>query len=429
MKAKAVFFLLIIAILLVVAGYAADRVFINSSGISLLADPSEAIEDNGGASVNASPQNGSETGAQNDTQNNAQADAQGDIRNSNQPQEQDMESAVDQDIEPLKIVAVGDIMFGRSAGKRLSQHAEGYSYAFSRVADLLNEGDIVFGNLEAPLTDSTKSLSREKKIILKAAPEAITGIKTGGFNILSLANNHMMDYYAEGLEDTINILNEHDILFSGGGKNLEEARKPAIITKKGVSLALLSYSDMVTYTYAGNPNISYNAGEDKPGLVPRDYKLIKDDIDSIKGKADLIAISLHWGIEESFKISDDQIEFARQLLDDGADMILGHHPHQFQGIEIYKGKPIFYSMGNFLFDQNDPENMESFIIKMEYEDLKLKSLSAIPVRIKEKSYVERQVGEAAKNILDRQMDLCAKLGTSCRAENDILIFELFSEDS
>jgi poly-gamma-glutamate synthesis protein (capsule biosynthesis protein) len=132
---------------------------------------------------------------------------------------------------------------------------------------------------------------------------------------------------------------------------------------------------------------------------------------------------LHWGIEESFKIPPEQVEFAHKLIDDGVDLILGHHPHQFQGMEVYKGKPIIYSMGNFLFDQNDPENMESFIIDMKYKGTELTEFSAIPVRILNKSIVEIQTGEKAANILERQVELCRKLGTDPVTDNDILVFK------
>ncbi|NTV90326.1 MAG: CapA family protein [Clostridiales bacterium] len=157
--------------------------------------------------------------------------------------------------------------------------------------------------------------------------------------------------------------------------------------------------------------------------MPRDLETIKKDIGSLRGQVDIIAVSLHWGVEESFEIPASQTEFAHLLLDAGADMILGHHPHQFQGMEIYKGKPILYSMGNFLFDQNDPENMESFIIQMEYSDKKLKSLTATPVRILEKCHVEVQSGDEAKSLLEREKSLSEKLGTSFSIIDDRLVYE------
>ena len=184
---------------------------------------------------------------------------------------------------------------------------------------------------------------------------------------------------------------------------------------------------MAELVFAGSPYLSFAAGPEKSGVVPRKYELIREDILKAREQVDLLAVSLHWGIEDSFKITPEQVEFARKLIDDGADVILGHHPHQFQGMEVYKGKPIFYSLGNFLFDQNDPENMESFIVDMKFKGRVLTELSAIPVRILNKTYVEIQTGEKAANILKRQLELCRSLGAEPAAENDILVFDCGQE--
>ena len=327
-------------------------------------------------------------------------------------------------IPKIRFLAVGDIMLGRNVGKRLQSSTFGYKYAFGSIIELLKKGDIVFANLESPLTSSPHGLSKEKKIVLKGSPEAIDALNSAGFNLLSLSNNHMLDYYDTGLYDTMKILDENGILYSGAGKSIEDARKPAVIERNGLRIGLLSYTDMAQYIYSGSPSISFAAGDNKAGVAPREYEAIKEDIARTRSSVDLLAVSLHWGVEESFAVTPAQIDFAHKLLDDGADIILGHHPHQFQGMEIYKGKPIFYSMGNFLFDQNDPENMESFIIDMEYTGKILSSLSAIPVRIIEKSHVEIQTGVNAQNILLREVGLCSNLGTICRIENDKLIFDL-----
>lgn len=324
----------------------------------------------------------------------------------------------------MKMIAVGDIMLGRSVGKRLEKSDSGYSTAFSDVSGLLGQGDIVFANLEAPMTDSIHSLSRDKKIILKSSPKSSEALKKAGFNLVSLANNHMLDYYSEGMFDTMALLEKGGILHSGAGKNLEEARKPAIIEKNGIRLGLLSYTDMVQYIYAGNPSLKYAADTDKAGVTPRIYEYIREDIAGIRAQVDLVAISLHWGVEESFTVTPEQVEFAHKLLDEGADIILGHHPHQFQGIEIYKGKPILYSLGNFIFDQNDPENMETFIVGMEYEGTELKSLEATPVRIIDKCRAVVQTEAEAAKMMEREISLCSKMDTVCSIQNNKLVFKL-----
>jgi poly-gamma-glutamate capsule biosynthesis protein CapA/YwtB (metallophosphatase superfamily) len=250
----------------------------------------------------------------------------------------------------IRITAVGDIMLGRGVGSRLEKQGKGYVYAFEKVADILKEGDIVFGNLEGPISDKTHSLtalSKENKggkYVLKNKIAAFEAIKYAGFNMLSLANNHILDYYDKALFDTFEILDQNGIAYSGAGRNLEEAREAAIVEKNGIKIGLLSYTDMAEYVYSGNPSISFIAGENKAGVAPRKLEYIRQDIGKVRGNVDILIISLHWGIEESFEVSSEQVEFAHELIDTGADVILGHHPHQFQGIEIYKGKPIIYSL-------------------------------------------------------------------------------------
>ena len=335
---------------------------------------------------------------------------------------QPAQTAEQQAEEPsLRFIAVGDIMLGRGVGMRLQKYGS-YDRAFENVSSVLKQGDVIFANLESPITDSTHSLDPKRKIVLKAKPQAVSALTGAGFNLVSIANNHMMDYYETGLFDTMSILNANHILFAGGGKNIDEARKPAIIEKNGLKIGLLAYSDMAELVFAGEPYLKYAADRNKSGISPRNYEAVREDVRKLRGQVDLLAVSLHWGVEDSFKVSDEQREFAHKLIDDGVDLILGHHPHQFQGIEIYKGKPVFYSMGNFLFDQNEPENMESFIIDMKYKGTELTELSAIPVRILDKSFVEIQSGANAANIIARQTELCRELETPPEIVNDRLVF-------
>lgn len=337
--------------------------------------------------------------------------------------EQTTQQANEEVQEPeLRFMAVGDIMLGRGVGMRL-QKAGDYKKAFEKVSDYFSMGDVLFANLETPLTSSTHGLDKKRKIVLKGNPEAVSALTSAGFNLISLSNNHMMDYYEKGLQDTMELLSKNGIIYAGGGKDIEDARKLAIKEVNGIKVGLLAYTDMAELTFAGDPYLSFAAGTEKSGVVPRKYETIKEDILKARGQVDILAISLHWGVEESFTITQDQVEFAHNLIDDGADVILGHHPHQFQGMEMYKGKPIMYSMGNFLFDQNDSENMESFIIDMRYKGKELVEFAAIPVRILDKSYVEIQTGESAANILDRQSKLCLQLGTNAVTDKDRLVFK------
>ncbi|MDP4181561.1 MAG: CapA family protein [Bacillota bacterium] len=326
--------------------------------------------------------------------------------------------------EDLKIIAVGDILLGRGVGARLEKQKKGYLYPFEKVKPILKQGDVIFGNLEESITNSNKSLDERGKIVLKNSSKAFEGIKDAGFNLLNLANNHIMDYYDKGLIDTINLLNKNGIAHAGAGKNLDEARKMAIIEKNNLKIGLLSYTDMSDILYRGNPYIRFKAGSNNSGVAPRELKYIMDDIKNNKSGVDLLIVSLHWGKEESFDILPEQVQFAHTLLDAGADLILGHHPHQFQGIEIYNGKPIVYSMGNFIFDQNDPENQESFILNMGFNKNKLINFSLTPVKTINKIQVAPQKGDGANEMLLREDELCKKLGSNCYLEDDKVVFKL-----
>jgi len=329
----------------------------------------------------------------------------------------------------ISITASGDILLGRGVEYYLKSAGLSYTYPFEEISEILKRGDIIFGNLEEPFTSSVHGLiniDKGGKYVLKNEVEAFEGIKYAGFNLLNLANNHILDFYAEGLQETISLLESEGIVYAGAGMNIDEARKPGIIEKNNVKVGMLAYTDMSEVVYIGEPNLYFKAEENKPGVAPRyeDYNIIKEDIDKIRDQVDLLIISLHWGIEESFIVTNEQKQYAYNLLDAGADIILGHHPHQFQGIEIYKGKPIVYSLGNLIFDQNDPENQEAFILYMEYEDGKLVKFTGTPVRTINKTQVVPQKGDSALNILQRQIDLCAELGTHCYIEDDQLVFSL-----
>lgn len=330
-------------------------------------------------------------------------------------------------VKSLKFVAVGDILLGRTVKQRVITKSERYLYPFLKVTDILNSGDVVFGNLEESITDSTKSLTgihEGGKYVLKNDVEAILGLKYAGFNLLSLANNHILDYYETGLFDTQKILSANNIAYAGVGKNLEEARKLTVIEKGGLEIGLLAYTDMAYVVYKGDPKLCFLAGKNNSGVAPTKESYIKEDILKAKGSVDLLIVSFHWGVENSFDTTKKQIDFAHYLLDNGVDMILGHHPHRTQGVEIYKGKPIFYSLGNFIFDQNPPENMQGFIMKMEFKEKKLSGLSAIPYKILNKCQIVPQIGVDATEMFIREIKLCERLNTKCKIDGDKLVFDI-----
>lgn len=321
----------------------------------------------------------------------------------------------------VDIIAAGDIMLGRGVAASLKAAGASYIYPFLEIKSLLHQGDFVFANLEHPLTDKKVSLDAQSKIVLKAEPEAVSGLAFAGINIVSLANNHMMDCYEDGLLDTLKTLEASQILHAGAGESLQQAREPAIAEKNGVKMGVLAYTEMAEMVYKGNPSIKFAAGINQAGVAPLQLKRIEEDIRVLRDKVDILAVSLHWGIEDSCEVTPQQVATAHQLCDFGADMILGHHPHRFQGIEIYNGKPIVYSLGNFIFDQV-PENQESFLLHFTWEASSLAELKAIPVRTVGHCQIIPQENEAAQEMLQRQIQLSADLGTSCTLENGTLVY-------
>lgn len=332
--------------------------------------------------------------------------------------------------EPVKltIVATGDTFLARGVGNRLISQGRSAEYPFEPIKGILSLGDVVFTNLEVPITASEHGLIEFNnagdriKYVLKMKPVLFGTFQYAGFNMVSMANNHMMDYYETGLVDTLKILDENNILHAGAGMDLEEARKPAIMEVDGMKIALLSYTDMAYIVYAGSPNLSFAATEDKSGVAPREKDYIISDIKAIRDSVDIVMVSLHWGLEETFTVTEEMRQFAHDLVDNGADVILGHHPHQFQGIEMYNNKPIIYSMGNLIMDQNDPENQEGFILVMEYENSDFMSMTCYPVRTIEKVQVVLLNEETGGSMMNREIGLCSELGTVFIKAGDTLVY-------
>jgi poly-gamma-glutamate capsule biosynthesis protein CapA/YwtB (metallophosphatase superfamily) len=254
-----------------------------------------------------------------------------------------------QDFQGVTLTAVGDIMLSRGVEKYLS--AKGYAYPFQHVKDTLRGSDLVFGNLELPLS-SRGTLHPTKKLgypAFRVDPVAVGGLLTAGFNVLSLANNHILDYGEEALLDTIEVLRANGIYPVGMGRNIREARTPVFLQVKGVKVAFLAYCSF------------YKASAHQAGTAPFEPELMVEDIRAARQAADVVVVSLHRGIEYSPCPLPRHRAVVHRLIDAGAALILGHHPHLLQGIERHRNGLIAYSLGNFVFDTNDEEEMRKKI--------------------------------------------------------------------
>lgn len=256
---------------------------------------------------------------------------------------------------PARVSVVGDVMLARGAETRMREHGSGFPW--EHVRDRLLTADLVIGNLESPVSDRGTPLPG-KEIWFRASPAYG---QTDLLDAVTLANNHILDYDTDALLDTFHFLKQSSTAYAGAGRNIAEARKPAILEANGVRIALLSYSEFADLFFSYDYPRSFRATETVAGVAPMELDLILEDIARARTGADIVMVALHWGVEYMNVPEPWQVGFARAVIDGGADVIIGQHPHAVQGFERYNDGLIFYSFGNFIMDQYDPVTRESFI--------------------------------------------------------------------
>lgn len=273
----------------------------------------------------------------------------------------------------VTLIFSGDIMLNRRVDLMMKTRND-YRFPFLKIAPELKKADVLFGNLEGPISDKGEKVGSIYSF--RADPRVIEGLTFVGFDVLSLANNHTLDYGRVALEDTFLRLKEAKIDYAGAGLNDQEASGPVIKEIKGFKIAFLAY------TNSGSPN--WQATKKSSGLAWADWnnlEKIKQDIKKAKSETDVLIVSLHAGEEYIQGPNQFQIAFAKAAIDSGADIVIGHHPHVVQKNEEYKNGYIFYSLGNFVFDQTFSEKtMEGQIVKVSIENGKIKE--ALPINIK-----------------------------------------------
>jgi poly-gamma-glutamate capsule biosynthesis protein CapA/YwtB (metallophosphatase superfamily) len=319
---------------------------------------------------------------------------------------------------PLKIMAVGDIMLDQLTSKRLKEYD--FTYPFAEVKDILRQGDVVFGNLESPISQRGAPLPG-KKYAFRAAPFSVASLADGGVNMVSLANNHIMDYGETALQDTLAILAEHNIAHAGAGMNISDAHAGTFLEVQGYRVGLLAYTD--DFAVPVRYRSLWQAGHQKSGAaLLHDRKQIRADILRMRQEVDVLLVSFHWGYEYTHRITAQQRELAYLAVDSGADLVLGHHPHVPQGVEVYAGKPIVYSLSNFVFYPftNYPETLDTFILEAEFHAGEVTALSLIPVRGgNSQPYVPK--GQEMQGLTARLTRLLENLGTPYEVTADYII--------
>jgi len=294
----------------------------------------------------------------------------------------------------VKLAAIGDIALSHGYNELLVSY--GPDYPFAKVRSFFKEHDIILANLEAPFCKSGETYPL--KCSLRADPKYITGLKTAGINLVSLANNHILDYRELAFSKTRELLDQYNIKHFGAGNNLREAREPVVYNVKGVSSGFLGYCDVQI-------DSPFYASEQKRGISPLKMEYLKNDIAKLSQKVDIVIVSLHWGVENWSYPTPQQRKQAHQIIEYGADIIIGHHPHVIQGIEQYQGGYIIYSLGNFLFsdinwswvNENsktinskvilENKNRESLILSMTFDSKGIREIEYRPCVIDADSQV------------------------------------------
>jgi|BioPla2DNA2_1021312.scaffolds.fasta_scaffold11733_3 poly-gamma-glutamate synthesis protein (capsule biosynthesis protein) len=274
--------------------------------------------------------------------------------------------------DSMTIFIVGDILLDRGVGEKIEAHGPDYPYL--KVKNILPKADIVFGNLECPITSTGIPALKKPYYLFKAHPNNSDALSNSGFTVLNLANNHTMDYGREGIMNTIAFLEKSGIKTVGAGKDKNIAHKPLYMEVSGTTIGFLSLSAFPTEGYVFSAK--------KPDVAQLDIEALADEVKSAKVNCDVLIVSFHWGTEFENYPTQNQKQAAYISVENGADLVIGHHPHVLQGMEYYTGTPIFYSLGNFVFDNQEPIGTdETIILKVVINDKSIKNLQIAPIKI------------------------------------------------
>ncbi len=244
------------------------------------------------------------------------------------------------------------------------------------VRDLLKSADIALANFENPAPNAFRY--HTSGTVFSADPKLIAGLRNAGIDVVSLANNHIRDAGAQGILDTIRNLEKYGLKHAGAGANLAAARRPAIVTTHGVKVAILGY-DAIAGVYA--------AGPARAGNAHLALAAVRADIAKARAAgAQVVIVFPHWGTEYTSRPSASQRALARSIIDAGADMIIGNHAHYVAAMEVYKGRPIWYALGNFVFDQDwSVPTMEGITLEMTFSGNRLLQVTMRPHVILDKA--------------------------------------------
>jgi poly-gamma-glutamate synthesis protein (capsule biosynthesis protein) len=317
----------------------------------------------------------------------------------------------------MKLAFVGDVMLGRLVNETLKSMPP--AYPWGNTLPVLRECDVRICNLECVISDRGAPWGLFPKTFhFRADAKNIESLKIAGLNMVSLANNHTLDYEYEALFETIALLDRAGIHHAGAGADINRASQPSLLQRGGLTIGFIAFSDSEK---------AWEATERHPGIyyLPVDRnderaKKLFDLVRQTKKQADLVIVSAHWGPNWGYEPLPEHIPFGRILIDNGADIVFGHSCHVFRGIEIYRDRPIIYCAGDFVDDYAVDEierNDESFIFVVETSGSRMTGLRLHPTVI---SHMQARLAgpRDAVTIAARMQRLCERLGTQSRWEEE-----------
>lgn len=262
--------------------------------------------------------------------------------------------------QELSICFTGDVLLDRGVRKEIEKGGGNADFLFEKVAPLFRSSDAVVVNLECPVTDALSPIN--KRFIFRGDPVWLSSLRNHGIKYAVLANNHSIDQGRSGLVSTVRHLKEAGIQPLGYGNTRREASAPVLLRKGNTEVAL--YSSVLL------PLENWVSLEDLPGVCQASVDSLCTSIRTLKETNPwcYVVVILHWGAEFQRSPVLLQRKQARMLVNAGADAIIGHHPHVVQEEEIYKGKPIFYSLGNFIFDQTKPFTDQGLVVRLSFRE-------------------------------------------------------------
>lgn len=274
----------------------------------------------------------------------------------------------------LTLTFVGDMMFGRNIADVIIPKF-GYEYLFQYVRPYFKYSDYVTGNFENPVVFQDGYPKARKYIHLSTRPAVAKALKKVGFSTVNLANNHMKDFGKQGLLDTLRAFRDAKLDTVGAGSDLKSAAGVEYETVNGIKIATLGFSDVMP--------VDFRARHNRSGIAPADPDVWFPAVAKAKKNAQLVIVHMHWGLEYDSRYHPRQKEFGRALIDAGADIVVGHHPHVLEPVEIYKNGVILYSLGNFIFDQGWSRTRESVLAQYKVLKNRTVRLEIYPLLIRE----------------------------------------------